>query len=71
MPTNFIDHNIRENLGFGNESSDIKPYGCSMKGKKKFTQIKNLCFAKNNANKKTIYRPGESICKSTCDKGHI
>ena len=35
MPTNFIEHNIRENLGFGNESSDIKPNGCSMKGKKK------------------------------------
>ena len=24
-PTNFIDHNIRENLEFGNESSDTKP----------------------------------------------
>ena len=40
--------------------------------RKKKKQIKNLCSAKDNAkNKKTIYRPGESICKSTCYKGHI
>ena len=73
MPTNFIDHNIRENLEFGNESSGTKPNDVPWEEKKqKFIQIKNLCSAKDNAkNKKTIYRPGESICKSTCDKGHI
>ena len=34
MPTNFIDHNIRENLEFGNESSDTKPNDVPWKEKK-------------------------------------